>query len=68
MGVRTTADERIDKAQQAIIEAQDALGDVIFHKVWGSHEYKPEFEEFMNKLHEKLSKWRRKFNEWRSEN
>lgn len=65
--MRTEADERIDRAQRAIIEAQDALADVIFDRVWGSSEYKPEFDAFMNKLHAKLTKWRGKFHEWRSE-
>jgi hypothetical protein len=67
MGVRTEADEKIDRAQLAIVEAQEALEDVVFNRCPGALDYKADFSSFLAKTYGKLSKMRRKLFEWRGE-
>ena len=43
MGVRTSADEKVDEARQSIREAARALSQVVVEEVWGHDEYNNEF-------------------------
>lgn len=54
MSVITTADEKIDSAEQSVRDAAEALSDVLIHECWGSDEYTPErmivLREVLNEL------------------
>lgn len=45
MSVRTTADEKLDAAREAVQTALVALSDIIVDECYGHDEYKPEFRQ-----------------------
>jgi len=47
MGVRTTADEKIDETRIHIQEAIECLSEVVIAKCYGASEYR---QEYLNKL------------------
>lgn len=51
MGVRTTADEKIDEAKNHIQQAIECLSKVIVDGCWGTSEYQAKY---LNKLRRQL--------------
>lgn len=45
MGVRTTADEQLDKAAEGVSNAISALGEIVINQCWGHEDYKSDYRE-----------------------
>lgn len=49
MGVRTTADESLDRADTHIKDAIRELAEIVVNQVWGHEEYNHEYREKIKK-------------------
>lgn len=50
MGVRTTADEALEKAQEHLRATYDHLHRIVIERCWGHDEYNDEYKAKINKL------------------
>lgn len=62
MSVRTTADDRLDKASDCMGDAIKALGDIVIEKCWGHDEYRQEYEDTIRSVYIQLVELRAKLN------
>lgn len=51
MGLRTTADEKLDEAREATDQALKALNEIVVNECWGHDEYKKEFTQQIHEAH-----------------
>lgn len=60
MSVRTTADERLDQADQNMKEAVKALSDIIVGECWGHDQFRADYTDTIHEVFNGLVKLRKK--------
>ena len=54
MGVRTTADEKLDEARDSADQALKALNEIVVGECWGHDEWNDEFTQQIHEAHSML--------------